>query len=141
MRSNDTYDILDDGDERPRRGFWDDDDDFRRGPRRKKALPNSGFGIASLVIGLIVGATDFISLVVAGILEKEGAQADDSNEAIVILVVLLVGFVFSLIGGALAIISLVQAKRAKGYAIAGLVINSLVVLGMLGIIVIGLLMG
>ncbi|HLW64871.1 MAG TPA: hypothetical protein VKS79_06080 [Gemmataceae bacterium] len=141
MRSNDTYNILDDHDERPRRGFWDKDDDFHR-RRRNKTLPNSGLGIASLVIGLVVGAVDFMSLVVAGILsEKQGAQFDDSKQAIAIWLVLLVGFLASLIGGALAIIGLVQVNRAKGYGIAGLVVNSLLVLGMLGLIVIALLAG
>jgi hypothetical protein len=145
MRDNDTYDILDDDDGyRSRRGFWDEDADFRRRSRRNnKPLPSSGLGIASLVIGLIAGAIEFVNLVIAGILsQKQGGELDEnSTEAMVVGLILFVGLFFGLIGGVLGIIGMVQANRAKGYAIAGLVVNSLVALGVLGIIVIGLLMG
>jgi hypothetical protein len=145
MRDNETYDMLDDDDDdRGRRGYWDEDDDLRRRPRRaNRPLPSSGLGIASLAIGLIAGAVEFLNLVVAGVMaQKQGGELDEnSTEAIMVGLVLFAGLFFALIGGVLAIIGLVQSNRAKGYAIAGLVINSLVGLGMLGIIVLGLLMG
>jgi hypothetical protein len=144
MRDNDSYDMLDDeDDDRGRHDDWDDDDDYRPRRRRKsRPLRSSGLGIASLVIGLIAGTIEFVNLVVAGVLsEKQGPEFDDSNAAIVIGLVFLAGILSLIIGGVLGIIGLVQANRAKGFAIAGLVINSLVGLGILGIIVLGLLMG
>jgi hypothetical protein len=143
MRDNDSYDMLDDDDDDlGRRDDWDDDDYRPRRRRKNRPLRSSGLGIASLVIGLVAGAVEFMSLAVAGILsEKQGEQFGDSDEAVVILLVLVAGFLFALIGGVLGIVGMVQANRAKGYAIAGLVINSLVVLGMLGIIVLGVLFG
>jgi hypothetical protein len=145
MRSNDSYDMLDDDDDdRGRRDDWDDDDDYR--PRRRKKdrpLRSSGLGIASLVLGLIAGAIEFINLVVAGVMsQKQGGELDEnSSEAMVVGLILFLGLFIALIGGVLGIIGLVQKNRAKGFSIAGLVINSLVGLGMLGIIVLGLLMG
>jgi hypothetical protein len=145
MRDNDSYDMFDDNDDdRGRRNDWDDDDDYRR-PRRRKNRPlrSSGLGIASLVLGLIAGAIEFVNLVVAGVLsQKHGGELDEnSTEAMAVGLILFLGLFMALIGGVLGIIGLVQKNRAKGFSIAGLVINSLVGLGMLGIIVLGLLMG
>ncbi|HEV3144741.1 MAG TPA: hypothetical protein VGZ47_12700, partial [Gemmataceae bacterium] len=71
MRDNDRYEILDDDDyDRPRRGYWDEDDDFDRRPRRPKNQPSSGLGILSLVIGLVLGAIEFVNIAVAGVLAQ-----------------------------------------------------------------------
>ena len=142
--NNETYDLVDDDDDRGRRGFWDEDGDFRRRSRRKnQPMPSSGLGIASLVVGLAAAAIEFVNLVIAGVLaQKQGGELDEnSTEAMAVGLVLFVGLLFALVGGVLGIIGLVQSNRAKGYAIAGLVINSLIGLGVLGIIAVGLLLG
>ena len=143
MRDSDRYEILNDDDERPRRGFWDEDDDFHRRPRRRyrKKMRNSGLGIISLVIGLVAMSLVFIACLCAGVLSAKNGDLDDNSPATAMLgLMFIAGAMTSLIGGTVAIIGLAQSNRGKGYPLAGLILNGLVLVGVIGLVIIGSLM-
>jgi len=140
MRDSDRYEILDDDDDRPRRGFWDEDDDFRRRPRRRcrKRMRNSGLGIISLVIGLVAMSLVFIACLGAGVLSAKNGDVDDNSPATAVLVLMFIaGGLISLIGGTVGVIGLAQSNRGKGYPLAGLILNGLVLFGVIVLVIIG----
>ncbi len=104
---------------------------------------HSGFGIASFIIALAAGALECVLIVIAGILETmtPGGVDEDSPVAMLLGLVVIGGILINLLGIIFGIVGLFQRDRKKPFAVLGVVIGSLVLLGMLLVIVIGLVMG
>lgn len=105
-------------------------------------LKHSGFGIASFIIALAVGALEFILLVVAGILESTTPGGIDENSPIAMLLGLAMigGILVDLLGIIFGIVGLCQRGRKKVFAILGVVIGCLVLVGFLLVMIAGLAM-
>jgi|SRR5882672_7687613 len=101
----------------------------------------SGFGLASIVIG-VVSVVSLVGTFVLAVIWKVGGEVADADTAwmqslwVGLLAIGACGV--SLIGICLAIVSLLQADRARGAAVSGLVVNALVVLVFVLLLVIGL---
>jgi hypothetical protein len=108
-------------------------------PRRSEPK-QSGFGIASFMIVMLVGSLEFAILVIAGIMEATEPGGIDEESPVVILlgVVMIGGLLLDIVGVALGIAGLTQRDRRKGFAVVGVVIGSLVFLGVLFILMVGL---
>lgn len=115
---------------------WSDEPD-----RRSEHWKHSGFGIASFVVALLTGLAMFLMLALAGYLEvtTPGGVDEESSEAMLVGLLILFCLLAALVGAALGIAGLVQARRQKMFAVLGLIFNVLIVLGVLGIMVIGLM--
>lgn len=98
---------------------------------------HSGVGIASFIIGMVVGGVQLVLVVVAAAMVMGGAS-EDSPQMMVVGCSFLVGMAANLVGIVLGIVGAVQKNRKKVFSILGLTINALVLLGLLGLMVIGL---
>jgi len=112
------------------------------GPLGDAELKHSGFGVASFVIGLAVGLIEFVLFAVAGFMEISTPGGIDEESPAVILLGLAVigGILVALLGAVLAIAGLCQARRARMFAIIGLLINAAVFVGVIFLILVGLLL-
>lgn len=108
-----------------------------------KPLKHSGFGIASFIISLVIGAGEFVMLIIAGVMEATtpGGIDDKSASAIILGLLLIGGLLINLAGAAFGIVGLLARDRKKVLAIIGLIFNLIVIIGMVGIMALGLLMG
>lgn len=115
------------------------DQQVDRPPQRK--LKQSGLGIASFALAILVGTAEFILLIVAGVLEEQtpGGIDEDGPATLVLGVLFLGGMAMSLVGCTLAIAGLIQGGRSKIFPVLGLVFNGMIILGVIGIIIIGFL--
>ncbi|HEV3146045.1 MAG TPA: hypothetical protein VGZ47_19315, partial [Gemmataceae bacterium] len=93
-------------------------------PSRSLA-PKASLGIVSLLLGLGAAAIEFINLIVAMLMAQQGVNYMAGS------IVTLVGLVLSFVGGVLGLIGLLQSNRKKGLAIAGVIVNGLLLVGML----------
>ncbi len=112
-------------------------------PAPQPALKHSGLGVASFIISMLGGPGMFLMLVVAGVLAASvpGGKMDESSPAAVGLgLVLIGGIAFALVGVGLGIAGVAQKGRKKLFAVLGLVFNSLIVLGVAALMVIGMAM-
>jgi hypothetical protein len=101
---------------------------------------HSGPGIASFVIALLVGVAVLILVVAAGVIEASTPGGMDEESPVVIAIGLgIFAAVFgALIGGVLGIVGVAQGDRRKTFAVLGLVLNGLVVVGLVFLVIIGL---
>jgi hypothetical protein len=100
-------------------------------------MPYSGIGLASFIIGILIGIFELAMLVLAAVL----AQQKTSSSSPVMEVAgcgMLLGLAVNLIGVILGIIGVRQADRKKVFAILGLCINAMTLLGVAGLILVGL---
>ena len=118
-------------------------EDYYSDPEDYRILKHSGFGIASFVIALAVGTLEFIVFVIAGILETTtpGGIDEDSPILMLLVIVMIGGLLLNLLGIILGIVGLCLRKRKKIFAVLGVVIGSLVFIGLLFVIVIGAVLG
>ena len=133
---------------RSRYGYEDDfdDDPYRRRSRYDeddRPLKHSRFGIASFILALVAGVFEFILIAIAGVLSAQaGSELDENSpEAMLIGLGVLGGFAVNLISLGLAIAGLCERRRNKVFAILGLVINILLVVGVCGLAAIGTMAG
>jgi hypothetical protein len=119
-------------------GYDDEYDEPIDRPRRR-GLKQSGLGMASFALAILVGMAEFILLIVAGVMEAEtpGGLDEDAPASVVLGILLLGGMVMSFVGIALAIGGFIQRERSKVFPILGLVFNGVIILGLIGIIIIG----
>src|SRR5262245_48929619 len=110
-----------------------------RDPYESRELCHSGPGIASFIVGVAAGLFEF--LLIGGVaLAFANAQEDldeRSPAAILVGLALFGGVMMALLGVALGIAGLCQSYRNKLFAVLGLVVNLLVVLGLGLLMVIG----
>ena len=104
---------------------------------------SSGLGTASFITSLIAGVGLVATVVAAGVIETTTPGGMDPNSVQAILIGLLIfGFVgASLVALGLGIGGLFQHQRRKGFAIVGVCVAGLEVVGTVMLILIGLRMG
>jgi len=113
-------------------------------PLERHATPapqprHSGLGIASLIIGVLGGLAMFALFAVAGYMQISNPGGMDEKSGAVMMIGLgVIGFcLVHLLGLGLGIAALFQADRRKGYAVVGLVINTVIIAGTVGLIILG----
>jgi hypothetical protein len=101
---------------------------------------HSGLGIVSFVIAIAVGLFEFILVAIAGVLEvtTPGGIDENSPAAILLGLALVGGLLVNVLGIGLGIGGLCQRYRSKLFAVLGVVIGSVVLLGVLLLMIIGL---
>lgn len=103
----------------------------------------SGYGIASTIIGIATFAVAFVGLMIIGLIQEQGGNAADPTPLMIVLSlgVCLGGPLFHLVGLILGIVGIFQHNRSKVFGIMGTVINGLVVVGGLAFVVVVMLIG
>lgn len=96
---------------------------------------HSGVGIASFVMGLIAGVTDLVLVVVAAVLGAIAPPDVDAHppESDLLAAGLVCACLLNFIGLVLGIAALFQKDRKREFAILGLCVNSLIVLGIIAL--------
>jgi hypothetical protein len=112
-------------------------------PRRGR-LKLSGLGIASFIISILAGL-EIIAVFAFGIIMEMRtpgwADEDESPQVMLLGLLIMGGLMMSLVGLVLAITGLAQGGRSKIFPFLGLGLNTVVILGVIGVIVIGVLSG
>jgi MFS family permease len=119
---------------------WDGYVQMARAPIRKK---QSGLGITSFVMSLVVGVGEFVLVAIAGVMtaNSPGGRMDSkSPEAIVLGLLLLGGLGVAVLGLILGIVALFAPDRGKIFAWLGVAINGTILLGVVALMIIGLMM-
>ncbi len=101
---------------------------------------HSGLGIASLVIAILAGGFELITIIIAGILETAsptGIRAD-SLTAMLIGIAMFMGMGLSCFGLGLAVGGWVDKSRKRIFATVGFIANCVDIMGTLGLILLGL---
>jgi hypothetical protein len=94
-------------------------------------LPHSGVGIASFIVALFGGFIDAVLIVVAGLIELQhpGAIAPGSSQEALVGLFFCFGMLMGLVGLVLGIVGVCQVDRKKVFAILGLVLGALTLVG------------
>lgn len=118
-------------------------EDYYTDPEDYRISKHSGFGIASFILALAAGTLEFILVVIAGILETTTPGGIDEDSPIMMLlgVGMIGGLLLNLLGIILGIVGLCLRRRKKLFAVLGVVIGSLVFVGLLFVIVVGAVLG
>lgn len=104
------------------------------------ALRHSGAGIASFIIALAVGLVELVGVIGAGVMVSRNPDvANDSPVAMSLGLAICGGVLLGLVGVVLGIVGLVMRQRRRVFAIIGLVINGLILVGIGGLMVLGLM--
>ena len=103
-------------------------------------LSHSGLGIASLILSVLVGVTEFVMVVAATIMDavSDGGMDEESIGAILVGLMIIGGCLMAFVGLALGIAGFFQKDRKKLFPALGTAFNAVVLLGVLGLLVIGL---
>jgi hypothetical protein len=117
----------------------DDHDNRRR--RRRRARKHTGFGIASFVVAIVAGLTEFTVCVVGGHIGASNPNGIDRNSPLMFTLALGVcgATVGALTGIGLAAVGVCQTRRNTTFAVLGLILNGLVVLCVLFWMMVGVL--
>jgi hypothetical protein len=140
MRDDDRYDDYRDVVERYRKHRdWEEEDEFAP-PEEVRA---SRTGIISFVLALVLGPITLGLFVVAGVLSSTtpGGLADDSVEAMLLGLGIMLCLGCMLVGLIVGICALRERRTMKVLPLVGTVVNALLLLGTLGLIVLGLIFG
>jgi hypothetical protein len=108
-------------------------------PRREPGPPpHSGLGIASFIIAMVVVVVGLVAVLLI-VLASGRPYRRDAEPLIAMLVGLIcLGFVAALVGIGLGIGGCVQEDRNRTFAVTGLIINGIIVLGVAMLFLIGL---
>jgi hypothetical protein len=100
---------------------------------------HSGLGIASFVVSLLIGASEFLLIMIAGVLEAATPGGMDNESLIVLFIGLfvIVGLFANLAGVGLGIAGLVQRDRKKVFSALGVVFNGTVIFGLTMLLILG----
>ena len=100
---------------------------------------HSGVGIASFVLSLLCGVGEVVLVVIAVAMEANtpGVFDQESPEAAVLGLLVLLGLVLALAGVGLGVGGLLQPRRKRVFAVLGLVFNGLIVLLLAVLFVLG----
>jgi hypothetical protein len=117
-------------------------EDYYSEPEEYRVSKHSGFGIASFIITLAVGALEFVLIAIAGILEATTPGGIDENSPIAMLLglVMIGGLLVNLLGMIFGVVGLFQRERKKVFALLGVLFGCLVFVGLLFVIIIGVAM-
>ncbi len=99
----------------------------------------SGLGIASLILSILIGLMLFVAVCFAGFMEAStpGGMADESPFLVLIGLFILAGMFGNFVGIVLAAVGLAQKNRAKTVSVIGLSLNIMCLLGVAALMVIG----
>jgi uncharacterized membrane protein len=100
------------------------------GPGYGGVPPQSGVGVASFVLSLIAGVIVLIAfaVIMSVVAKGRGTFDEDAPEVMTGGCGILASGIMALVGAILGLIGVNQADRRRGYAVAGLVINLILVL-------------
>jgi hypothetical protein len=103
---------------------------------------HSRFGIASFCLALVGGTMGSVMVVIAGILETStpGILDEEGPEVMMVGGGFILGGLVLLLGLGLGIAGLCESRRKKVFAVLGLALNILALLGIGVLVVIGMLM-
>lgn len=102
---------------------------------------NSGFGIASFIMSIVVGVLLFVLFAIAGFISAStpGGMDKESAQAVIIGLSMLALLFCVFISMVLGIIGLFQKERKKLFAILGTVFSSLILMVGFAVIVLGVI--
>jgi hypothetical protein len=102
----------------------------------------SGMGIASFVIAIVMGLAVFLLLAAAGVMEATtpGGMDEKSAAAILLGLMLIGSLMVCLVGLGLGLAALAQSDRIKVFAVLGTVINAFTLVGTILLIIVGTFM-
>ena len=98
----------------------------------------SGLGIASFVISILMGLGLFGTIFWAGYVETTTPGGMDENSPVAAMIGLAVigGLAVAMLGVVLGIIACVQKSKGKMLGIIGLILNTLLILGVCGLMIV-----
>ena len=104
---------------------------------------HSGLGIASFVISMIAAIAIFLSILVAVFLESStpGGVDEESRAAILVGTSIVVFLAGSLVALLLGIAGLFQRDRIRFFAVVGILISAITILGTAGLLLAGMAVG
>lgn len=102
---------------------------------------HSGLGIASFIIGTIIGVLMFLLFVVAGVMETStpGGMDEESAGAMLVGLFLMAFLALDMLAIGLGIAGLFQAHRKKVFAVLGVVFGAFTIVATLLLVVLGLM--
>jgi hypothetical protein len=105
-------------------------------------LKHSGLGIASFLIALGACLLELVIISAAGVLEATTPGGIDENSSVAVLLGLALfgGLFLDLFGIGLGIAALFQSHCNKLFAVLGVVLGSVVLLGVVTLVAVGVLM-
>jgi hypothetical protein len=117
-------------------------DDYDRYDLRRfddAPLPHSGFGIAAFIMAILVGVFEVLLIVVATVLagDADWDFDDPPPEQVLLGLGMIGGMGLAVIAIILAVIGLCLPGRNRLFAILGLVLAGLILVGMCGVIALG----
>jgi hypothetical protein len=109
---------------------------------RPRHRPHSGLGIASFIIGLVVVVIVLLMFLLIGVLASSRANRNTA-ETMGVMTGLFVcgGALASLVGLGLGLAGVFQEDRNRTFAVIGLILNGLIILGTAALFVIGMAVG
>ena len=101
---------------------------------------NSGFGVASFIMGITIGILLLVLFAIAGILSARtpGGMDKQSVQAMVIGLSIMALLFFDVISTVLGIVGLFQKDRKKLFAVLGTIFSSIILLVAVGVIILGI---
>lgn len=114
-------------------------DPSRQAPKNELQAPkrHSIFGIVSLVIGIIFGGILFLSVMGAGFASL-GSGGNESDPIFVIIGLFICGgMTFNVLGIILGIVGLAQKNKYNLFPILGTAVNSLSILALIALLILG----
>ena len=121
---------------------YDDEsyEEVDRGGYSRARWPHSGIGIASFIAGIVALLMTFGAIALMVVAVAGARHAPEPPQKVVVLtgLIILGAGLIALIGVGLGIGGCCQTDRKKVFAIVGLVINALLLLGIIGLMLVGL---
>ena len=100
--------------------------------------PHSKLGIASFIMSVVITALIFLAIIFAGVMATSTGGVDEtSTEAIILGLVIIGMLLLDLVALGLGIGAIFQKDRNKLFAILGIIISAVTLLGTISLIVIG----
>lgn len=102
---------------------------------------HSELGVASLCLGVLVGFIDVGAVVGAGVLGMQAQGGEPPQGPLMIIVLAILGGAFlNVLGFVMGAVALFQRNRQRAFAVVGVIVNGLILLGMAGLMVVGMMM-
>lgn len=107
------------------------------------AQKHSGLGIASFIFSIVAGILIFLLFIAAGVMQvSTPGGVDEKSAAAVIIGLLIFAFLFlCLVALGLGIAGLIQKDRKKLFATLGTIFSTVILVGTISLIFIGMSMG
>jgi hypothetical protein len=112
-------------------------------PKAPAERKESGLGIASFLIGLVAGAMELVLIAIAAVMatSSPGGMDEKSPQAIVLGLGILAGLALAILGLLTGIVAMLDRRRAKVFAILGVLCSGMVLLCVALLLIVGTAMG